>query len=175
MSGCIAPVLRQCVGVQRTMKSAGQGTSRDRRVPLVSEVSPDISSTDRPTNLLGVSAVTAGATLVAYLGWLGWDQRKTRIPGTSDLEGPYEAWQVIGLGVTLVGLAAAVTWIGRGWVSVVIIPVVLTVAWSVDAATDNAPDANLWPIGAAFLAVGSFIGILVVCGLTQLVRRLARR
>ena len=118
--------------------------------------------------------MTAGTTLVAYLGWLAWDQRKTRIPGSSTFEGPYEPWQVIGLGVTLVVLAAAVTWVGRGWVAVAVIPVVLTVAWSVDAATESAPDANLWPIGAAFLAVGSFIGILVVYALTELVRRVTR-
>lgn len=118
--------------------------------------------------------MTAGTTLVAYLGWLAWDQRKTRIPGSSTFEGPYEPWQVIGLGVTLVVLAAAVTWVGRGWVAVVLIPVVLTVAWSVDAATESTPDGSLWPIGAAFLAVGSFIGILVVYALTELVRRVTR-
>jgi len=140
----------------------------------MTEVSPEARPADRPKHLLGVLIVTAGVTLVAFLGWLAWDQQKTRIPGTSNLDGPYDPWQVIGLGVTLVLLAAALTWIGRGWIAVVVIPVVLTAAWSVDAAGDNSADANLWPIGAAFLGVGSFIGVFVVYALTRLVRRVAR-
>jgi len=140
----------------------------------VTDVSPGVRSTDPRASVWGVLAATVVITLVAYLGWLAWDQRQTRIPGTSSFEGPYDPWQVIGLAVTLVLLAVVVTWVGRGWVAVVVIPVVLTVAWSIDAAGDNSTDANLWPIGAAFLAVGSFLGVVVVYALTRLVKRVAR-
>ncbi|MEV5883591.1 hypothetical protein AB0L74_12860 [Streptomyces sp. NPDC052020] len=44
-------------------------------------------------------AVTA-VTLAVWAGWLGWDQRSDVHPdGTTT--GPYEAWQVIGLVLTL--------------------------------------------------------------------------
>lgn len=53
-----------------------------------SEVGTETRSTGRPANLLFVLAGTAGITLVAYLGWLAWDQRKARIPGTSNFQVP---------------------------------------------------------------------------------------
>ncbi|MDX2831565.1 hypothetical protein [Streptomyces scabiei] len=46
------------------------------------------------------AAVTAVAALTMWAAWLGWDQRLDVHPdGTST--GPYEAWQVIGLVLTL--------------------------------------------------------------------------
>jgi hypothetical protein len=50
---------------------------------------------------LVVVAVLAAFTVASYLAWLGWDQKKTCVPGTFDSEGPYESWQVIGLAATL--------------------------------------------------------------------------
>ncbi|WP_367322478.1 hypothetical protein [Streptomyces sp. HUAS ZL42] len=44
--------------------------------------------------------VLAGMSLAAWAAWLGWDQQRDVHPdGTTT--GPYEAWQVIGLGLTL--------------------------------------------------------------------------
>lgn len=44
--------------------------------------------------------VPAGLSLAAWAAWLGWDQRRDVYPdGTTT--GPYEAWQVIGLVLTL--------------------------------------------------------------------------
>ncbi|MEU6892380.1 hypothetical protein ABZ934_11400 [Streptomyces sp. NPDC046557] len=42
------------------------------------------------------------APVAAWGAWLGWDQRRDVHPDGS-VTGPYEAWQVIGLVVTLVG------------------------------------------------------------------------
>lgn len=117
-----------------------------------------------------VAAVVAAFTALCYLAWLGWDQKKTRVPGTTSLEGPYEPWQVIGLAVTLAALAVLVAYQRMAVLAGVVIPVVLTIAWSVDAANYRSPDANLWPIGAALLAVGSIAGISFVCALSVGVR-----
>ncbi|WSQ10646.1 hypothetical protein OG604_24415 [Streptomyces sp. NBC_01231] len=44
--------------------------------------------------------VSAGVSLAAWAAWLGWDQHRDVQPDGSTT-GPYEAWQVIGLVLTL--------------------------------------------------------------------------
>ena len=91
---------------------------------------------------LVVVAALVALTVASYLAWLGWDQKKTRVPGTFDLEGPYEPWQVIGLAVTLAVVAVVVTLRYTASLAIVVIPLALTVVWSVDAASGRLPDAN---------------------------------
>jgi hypothetical protein len=109
--------------------------------------------------------------VASYLAWLGWDHKKTCVPGTFDLEGPYEPWQVIGLAV----VAVVVTLRYTASLAIVVIPLALTVVWSVDAASGRLPDANLWPIGAASLAVGSLAGIALTCAIATSLRDRVRR
>ncbi|MET9969220.1 hypothetical protein ABZZ80_25635 [Streptomyces sp. NPDC006356] len=48
------------------------------------------------------SLVPAVLSIAGWAGWLGWDQQRDVQPdGTTT--GPYEAWQVIGLVLTLLG------------------------------------------------------------------------
>jgi hypothetical protein len=124
---------------------------------------------------LVVVAALVALTVASYLAWLGWDQKKTRVPGTFDLEGPYEPWQVIGLAVTLAVVAVVVTLRYTASLAIVVIPLALTVVWSVDAASGRLPDANLWPIGAASLAVGSLAGIALTCAIATSLRDRLRR
>lgn len=124
---------------------------------------------------LVAAAVVAAVTVLGYLGWLGWDQKRHRVPGTSTFEGPYETWQVIGLAATLTVLAVVVTWRGQGGAAAVTIPPVLTVSWSIDASGDKVIGANMWPVGAVFLALASVTGVLVVWGVTAAIRRLSTR
>ena len=107
---------------------------------------------------LGWLALVTLLCAASYLAWLGWDQEKTRVPGTFEFEGPYEPWQVVGLAFTLAAITAVTAWRSSalGWTAVVTITVVLTSAFSIDAATERTQDANLWPIGAFMLAVGTF-------------------
>jgi len=112
-------------------------------------------------------------TVVLYMVWLGWDQDKYRVPGTNRIEGPYETWQVVGLVLTLAALAVVVTYPRMGLIAAVVIPTVLTVVWSIDAATEVTPDANIWGVGAVFLAAGAFSGIGIVCVFTVAARRIA--
>ncbi|MFF6781206.1 hypothetical protein [Streptomyces sp. NPDC012510] len=44
--------------------------------------------------------VLTGASLAMWAAWLGWDQQRDLHPDGSST-GPYEAWQVIGLVLTL--------------------------------------------------------------------------
>ena len=52
-----------------------------------------------------VTLVAVLLTVAAYLAWLGWDQQRN-----PDGTGPYEAWQVVGLALTLAVVAAACSW-----------------------------------------------------------------
>ncbi|AVT35313.1 hypothetical protein [Plantactinospora sp. BB1] len=106
----------------------------------------------------------AGLTALAYWAFLGWDQQKETDPVTGTQTGPYSAWQVVGLGVVLAVLVFEAGRRGRPWLAGVVVPAVLTVAFSVDAATD--PDADgLWVIGAVLVALGSALGTGLVAAL----------
>jgi hypothetical protein len=116
-----------------------------------------------------VALVAVVLTVAAYLVWLGWDQQRN-----PDGTGPYEAWQVIGLALTLAAVAAVASWrsadLGQSMVAVPLMAAALTVPASIDWATDKTPDANLWMIGATFLFVGTMLGLWVVAALTRAVR-----
>ena len=115
-----------------------------------------------------VAVVAVVLTVAAWLGWLGWDRQRN-----PDETGPYEAWQVVGLALTLAVVAAASSWwsadLSQAMVTIVLMAAALTVAFSVDAATEKSPDANLWPVGAGFLFAGSMLGLWLVAGLTRAV------
>jgi len=104
------------------------------------------------------AATLALATVLNYAVWLAWDQQKDFNPVTNRETGPYEAWQVIGAALVLAVLAFAAGWRRQPVLATIVIPVVFTTCWSVDAATQVTPDANLWPIGAVALAMGTLAG-----------------
>jgi hypothetical protein len=121
-----------------------------------------------------VAVVAVVLTVAAYLAWLGWDQQRN-----PDGTGPYGAWQVVGLALTLAAVAAASSWrsadIAQSMVVAVIMAAALTVPASIDWATDTTPDANLWMLGAIFLFTGATSGLWVVAALTRAVRQWTRR
>ena len=108
------------------------------------------------------------ATALAYLAWLGWDQHKDI--GPDGETGPYQAWQVIGLVLTIGIIAAYAGWRGHPVEAIVVITLVLTIVWSIDAATDPEDD-GLWPVGAFLLFIGSLVGVSVVALVADLVGR----
>jgi peptidoglycan/LPS O-acetylase OafA/YrhL len=112
----------------------------------------------------------AAATAATYGGFLGWDQEKDLDPATGHLSGPYQAWQVVGCGAVLTALAFETGRRGRPRLAAVVVPVVLTACFSVDAATDADSD-GLWPIGAALVALGSSAGALAAATLGERVGR----
>jgi hypothetical protein len=110
-----------------------------------------------------IAALLAGAvSVVGWLVWLGWHEQKHRVPGTHDLEGPYETWQVAGLIATLAVTVAVATWLGFAKNAVFAVSVGTTVMFSIDAATQPSPDADMWPAGALLLFLGSFAGLALL-------------
>ncbi|MGW2703832.1 hypothetical protein [Streptomyces sp. NPDC001340] len=102
--------------------------------------------------------VLAGVSLALWAAWLGWDQHRDVHPDGSTT-GPYEAWQVIGLVLTLL---APVCWAAaRRYMAGAVLGTSagLTVAayydWSDDA-------SGLFVVGVGMVMIGSFVVTSVV-------------
>lgn len=105
--------------------------------------------------------VLAVMTLAVWAAWLGWDQHRDVQPDGS-VTGPYEAWQVVGLVVTLL---APVYWAAsRRYIAGAVLGVTLglTVAAYYDWSDDS---SGLFMVGVGLIMVGS----LVVTGVASAV------
>ncbi|MFH8371766.1 hypothetical protein [Streptomyces sp. NPDC018031] len=98
-----------------------------------------------------VTVVPAGVVMVAWAVWLGWDQHRDVRPDGSTT-GPYQAWQVIGLGLTVL---AVVYWAASrecGSAAVFGTTTGLTAAAYWDWSDDS---SGLFAIGVGMVMVGS--------------------
>lgn len=107
----------------------------------------------------------------AWFAWMGWDQEYQVDPMTGLESGPYEAWQVIGCGITLLAVAVPASW-GRHW-KAVLLPPSFALAWSVTAAAQDM--TGLWRVGAIMVLIGSSVGTAVILGVVGGVESLLRR
>ncbi|MGW2018733.1 hypothetical protein [Streptomyces sp. NPDC001927] len=100
-----------------------------------------------------VIPVLALVALAAWAGWLGWDQHRDVHPDGSTT-GPYEAWQVIGLVLTLL---APVCWAAsRSYPTGAVLGT--TAGLTVAAFYDWSDDASgLFVIGVGTVMVGSLL------------------
>jgi hypothetical protein len=108
-----------------------------------------------------VTAVLTVATVLNYLVWLAWDQAKDVNPATGRATGPYEPWQVIGVGAVLLLLGLIAGWQRHVVLAIVVIPTVFAACWVIDAATQRSTDANPWPFGSVFVAAGCVLGTAI--------------
>ena len=103
-----------------------------------------------PVSLSVTAVLLAGVAVGMWAAWLGWDQHRDVHPDGSTT-GPYEAWQVIGLGL---GLLIPVCWAAfRGHV----VPAVLGTSGGLTlaAAYDWSDDASgLFVIGVGTVMIG---------------------
>ncbi|MFF8292475.1 hypothetical protein ACF068_25025 [Streptomyces sp. NPDC016309] len=115
----------------------------------------------QPTLLLAAVAATLWAA------WLGWDQHRDIHPDGSST-GPYEAWQVIGLVLTLLPPLLWATTRHHPTAAVLGIPLGLTAAayydWSDDA-------SGLFVVGVTMLLLGSLATTAALSALITAVRR----
>ncbi|WP_395576109.1 hypothetical protein [Streptomyces sp. BK79] len=106
----------------------------------------------KPNPQIEAGLLLAGVTVALWAAWLGWDQRRD-VHADGSTTGPYEAWQVVGL---VLSLLVPVYWAAsrRHVVGAVLgVTVGLTGAafydWSDDA-------SGLFVIGVGMVMVGSF-------------------
>ncbi|MFE4965761.1 hypothetical protein [Streptomyces sp. NPDC056660] len=110
---------------------------------------------------------SAAVSAAAWAAWLGWDQQyDVRADGSTS--GPYEAWQVGGLVLTLL---VAVGWTaarGHSAAAVGGTTAGLTLAayldWSGDA-------SGLFAVGVGLVMVGTFVASAVVSAVVDVLRR----
>ncbi|MGW7820494.1 hypothetical protein ACWGLF_20730 [Streptomyces puniciscabiei] len=121
----------------------------------------------RPVAPLLPFLLLAGASVAAWAAWLGWDQHRDVHPDGSTT-GPYEAWQVIGLAVTLL---VPVCWAAsrRHLIATVLGPTVgLTLAAYFDWSDDS---SGLFVIGVGLVMIGSFATTATVAAVVSWVRQ----
>ncbi|MFI6566992.1 hypothetical protein [Streptomyces sp. NPDC050534] len=109
------------------------------------------------TQLLSI-LVLAGVSLAGWAAWLGWDQHRDVQPdGTTT--GPYEAWQVIGLVLTLL---AAVYWaVSRRYIAGAVLGT--TAGLTVAAYSDWSDDSSgLFMVGVGMVMMGSLVVTAIV-------------
>jgi len=103
-----------------------------------------------------------------WFAWLGWDHSYYYVDGVA--QGPYRPWQVIGCG----GLISAATVFAhlrtqhpRAIPVLAAAPGIgFAVPWAIDASSD---ETGMWLIGLWFVLVGSFIGLIVLLAVTEVV------
>ncbi|MFI6660251.1 hypothetical protein ACIBL8_32485 [Streptomyces sp. NPDC050523] len=102
--------------------------------------------------------VLAGVSLAGWAAWLGWDQHRDVQPDGSTT-GPYEAWQVIGLVLTLL---AAVSWaVSRRHIAGAVLGT--TAGLTVAAYSDWSDDSSgLFMVGVGMVMMGSLVVTAVV-------------
>jgi hypothetical protein len=125
----------------------------------------------KPVALLLQILVPAGVSLAVWAAWLGWDQHRDVHPdGTTT--GPYEAWQVIGLVLTLL---VPVCWAAsRGYVAGAVLGTTLglTVAAYYDWSGDS---SGLFMVGVALVMAGSLVLTAAVSAVIRFAKRDGRR
>ncbi|MFG2293881.1 hypothetical protein [Streptomyces sp. NPDC048603] len=109
--------------------------------------------------------------VVAWAAWLGWDQHRDVHPDGS-VSGPYEAWQVIGLVLTLL---APLYWAAsRSRIAGAVLGT--TAGLTLAAYYDWSDDASgLFMIGVVMVMVGSLAATSLVSLLIASVTRAGRR
>ncbi len=124
------------------VRAAGRGNAEGMNKRL-----PDLTVR---RHLLPTVALTL-LTLGAWAGWLGWDQQRD-VHADGSQTGPYEAWQVIGLVLTLLGPVVWAALRSHPAVGVVGVSAGLAVAsfadWSDDA-------TGLFMVGVLMITFGS--------------------
>ena len=116
--------------------------------------------------LLWVVAL-AVVTAAAYSAFLAWDSEYQIDPVTKVASGPYEAWQVIGLGAVCVIAAAIAGWHRQTLLVVLVMPLVLMIAFILTAMADKSTGDGLFMVGAIMMFVGSFVGLGIVSAVVQ--------
>ncbi|UQX05432.1 hypothetical protein [Streptomyces sp. RerS4] len=120
-----------------------------------------------PGRELLTTAALAALAMALWAAWLGWDQHRDLHPDGSST-GPYEAWQVIGLVLSLlppVYWAASRRRLAAAFVGV---PLGLSAAAFYDWSDDG---SGLFVLGVGMLAVGSLIATTLFSLLVVSLRR----
>lgn len=115
---------------------------------------------------IGLAVLSAAA----WFGWMGWDTERDVDPVTQSSSGPYEAWQIVGCGVTLVALLIGALLLRvPAPLACAAMTVAFTAAWTTTAAATD--DSGLFVVGAVLVLLGSAAATAAVAATTVALRR----
>jgi hypothetical protein len=118
----------------------------------------------RPPTTLALAVIAS----MAWAAWLGWDQQRDVQPDGS-VTGPYEAWQVIGLVLTLL---APLYWAASSRRHITDAVLGVTTGLTAAAFYDWSDDASgLFMVGVFLVAAGSFAATTAVTALIASMKR----
>lgn len=136
-------------------------------------MTPQVAGRPRPpawAQVLGgltVAVLSAGS----WWAWMGWDHEYQIDPRTQVASGPYEAWQVVGCGGSLLVLLVAALLLRVRWfVASPAMTVAFTAAWTAAAASTD--DTGMYGVGTILLLLGLAAGTTVVSMVVLGLRRL---
>ncbi|MFI9529507.1 hypothetical protein [Micromonospora rosaria] len=124
--------------------------------------------TSTRTRSLAGALLLAAATVAVWWAWLGWDTGHPADPRTGSAAGTYAGWQVVGVVLSLVAVAAVAGWLLNPWLVVPVMTAAFTVAWSQQASAGA--ESGLWAISAILVLVGMAAGATLVSGGSHLLR-----
>ncbi|MGQ4416258.1 hypothetical protein ACN6LA_001952 [Streptomyces sp. SAS_269] len=106
-----------------------------------------------------------------WAAWLGWDQHRD-VHQDGSTTGPYEAWQVIGLVLTLLAPVCLAAF--RNYVAAAVLGTSagLTIAAYYDWSDDS---SGLFVVGVGLVMMGSLVGTTVVSAVITAATRDGRR
>lgn len=114
---------------------------------------------------LGVAVLSAAS----WFGWMGWDTEYDVDPVTQVSSGPYEAWQVLGCGATLLLVLVGALLTGvRAVVACVAMTLAFTAAWTATAAA--ADGGGLFVVGGVLVLIGLATATTLVAVITARLR-----
>jgi hypothetical protein len=118
---------------------------------------------------IGGAAAVAVLSVLTWFAWLGWDTRQD-VDAAGNVSGPYQAWQVVGCGVTLLALlVGAVLLRVNAVAAAAALTLAFTAAWTWDAARHD--DSGLFAVGAMLVLVGLAASSAVVATVTRALTR----
>ncbi|MEU8586878.1 hypothetical protein AB0C59_07685 [Streptomyces sp. NPDC048664] len=121
----------------------------------------------KPVSETAALVALAALAVGAWAGWMGWDQRRDAHPdGTTT--GPYGAWQIAGLVLTLLVPVCWAAWRRHVVAAVAGTTAGLTAAAFYDWSDDS---SGLFVIGVGLVMLGCLAATGVVCAVVASVRR----
>ncbi|GAA1650283.1 hypothetical protein GCM10009828_094270 [Actinoplanes couchii] len=101
----------------------------------------------------GAAVTIMVLSALIWYAWLGWDTERQLNPTSGEYTGPYQVWQIVGCGASLILLLVGALWAGtREVLAAAALTVGFTIVWTADAARND--DSGLFAVGTIVLFAG---------------------
>ena len=118
---------------------------------------------------IGGAAAVAVLSVLTWFAWLGWDTTQD-VDAAGNVSGPYQAWQIIGCGATLLALlVGAILLRVNAVAAAAALTLAFTAVWTWDAARHD--DSGLFAVGALLVFFGLAASSAVAAAVTRSVTR----